>query len=83
MAALKKAVTPKRKLTWDDATPTLMIIPALIGIAFVSLYPSVRSIWMSFFDINLLKKKTPFIGLENYVEFFQDSTNLRIRCKMK
>lgn len=78
MAAQKQAIKPKRKLTWDDATPTLMLLPALIGIAFVSLYPSARSIWMSFFDINLLKKKTPFIGLENYLEFFEDATNLRV-----
>lgn len=70
--------TVKRKLTWDDATPVLMILPAIIGIAFVSLYPSVRSIWMSFFDINLLKKKTPFVGLGNYIKFFENETNLRV-----
>lgn len=73
-----KRTLPHRRMTLDDAMPTLMLLPALIGIAFVSLYPSVRSIWMSFFDINLLKKKTPFIGLKNYAKFFSEATNLRI-----
>jgi len=56
--------------------PYLMIIPALIAIGFVHLYPSVRSIIMSFFDINLIKPNEPFVGMRNYVSFFQDKTNL-------
>ena len=76
---MSKAGSPrKRRLTLDDATPTLMILPALIGIAFVSLYPSVKSIWMSFFDINLLRKARPFVGLKNYAKFFANATNLRV-----
>ncbi len=68
----------QRRITLDDATPYLMVLPALVCIGFVSLYPSVRSILMSFFDINLLKPKTPFIGLANYAKFFSDSTNMRV-----
>lgn len=68
----------QRKFTLDDATPYLMVIPALVCIGFVSLYPSVRSVLMSFFDINLLKPKTPFVGLANYAKFFSDSTSVRI-----
>lgn len=68
----------KRKITLDDATPYLMILPAVICIGFVSLYPSIRSIIMSFFDINLLKPTSPFVGLQNYQKFFTNETNLRI-----
>lgn len=76
---MSKASSPrKRRLTLDDATPTLMILPALIGITFVSLYPSAKSIWMSFFDINLLRKARPFVGLKNYAKFFTNATNLRV-----
>lgn len=77
-AKAKSVISRKRTFSLDDAAPTLMILPALIGIAFVSLYPSFRSIWMSFFDINLLKKKRPFIGLQNYEKFFADPTNVRV-----
>ncbi len=74
----KKPAAARRKVTLDDLTPTLMLLPALIGIGFISLYPSVRSIGMSFFDINLLKKKTPFIGLQNFRKFFSDATSVRV-----
>ena len=76
--AKKKSETVRRKLTLDDMMPTLMLLPALIGIGFISLYPSVRSICMAFFDINLLKKKTPFVGLQNFQKFFSDATGVRV-----
>ena len=76
--AKEKSDTVRRKLTLDDMMPTLMLLPALIGIGFISLYPSVRSIFMSFFDINLLKKKTPFVGLQNFQKFFNDTSGVRV-----
>jgi ABC-type sugar transport system permease subunit len=78
IAARPRKLGRQRRLTLDDATPYLMVIPALICIGFVSLYPSVRSIFMSFFDINLLKHKTPFVGLSNYAKFFSDATSVRV-----
>jgi len=52
----------------DKKMHLLMILPAVLAIAFVHIYPSLASIHMSFFDINLLRPARPFIGLNNYVE---------------
>ncbi len=67
---------PRMKL--DDVTPYLMVIPALVCIGFVSLYPSVRSVLMSFYNIDLLKANTPFVGLANYEKFFSNATSIRV-----
>jgi len=50
-----------------------LLLPALIMILFVSLYPLVNSIQMSFTNENILKPgKTKFVGLENYRKILTD-----------
>lgn len=48
-----------------------MIAPASIGFAIFLLWPTLRGIWLSFTDFNLL---TPprFIGLTNYIRMWED-----------
>lgn len=62
----------------DKYTPFIMLLPALLGITFVHLYPSLDSIRMSFFDIQLLKKDRPFIWFNNYIKLFNDPTIIKI-----
>lgn len=62
----------------DKYTPFIMLLPALLGIIFVHLYPSLDSIKMSFFDIQLLKKDRPFIWFDNYIKLFNDPSILKI-----
>lgn len=63
---------------FDHFAPFLMVVPAVFCIFMVHIYPSVRSIGMSFFDINLTKPARPFIGFRNYAEAFSNPTVLRI-----
>lgn len=49
-------------------TPHLMLVPAIAAILIVSIYPTVRTIFMSFSDKTLLKKEETFVGLQNYAE---------------
>lgn len=53
---------------FDRHTPFLMLIPAAASVTVVSVYPTLRTIGMSFFDKKLLSKEEPFIGLDNYVQ---------------
>jgi len=51
----------------------LLITPAVCFIFFVILFPTLRGIWSSFTNENLVKPgQTAFIGFENYLRMFQD-----------
>lgn len=62
----------------DKYTPIIMLLPAVLGIAIVSVYPSLDAIRMSLFDIQLLKPESPFIGLGNYVTALSDPEFLKV-----
>ncbi len=55
---------------WDRHTPFLMLLPAVLAVLVVSVYPTLRTVGMSFFDKSLLSKEEPFVGLANYAEAF-------------
>lgn len=50
----------------DRHTPLLMLLPAAAAVTLVSVYPTLKTMWLSFFDKQLLKKTVSFIGLSNY-----------------
>jgi len=63
----------------------LLVLPALLGIFVVVLFPLAYSLWLSFTDVNLLRSTGPafeifgvrvplfrFVGLQNYVRIFDD-----------
>ncbi|HEV8436465.1 MAG TPA: sugar ABC transporter permease [Methylomirabilota bacterium] len=63
----------------------LLVLPALLGIFVVVLFPLLYSLWLSFTDVNLLRTTGPaiellgvrvplfrFVGLQNYVRVFDD-----------
>ncbi len=58
---------PKRR---GQLTPYLFLLPALIVLAVVILYPVVNNLTMSFYKVRLLKASggDVFIGLENYAK---------------
>lgn len=49
----------------------VMIAPALVGFLVFLLWPTLRGIWLSFTDFNLLTEPT-FVGLNNYIRMFGD-----------
>jgi ABC-type sugar transport system permease subunit len=65
-------------LKLDRWSPAIMIIPALVALLIVRVYPSLDAIRMSFFDIQLLKPDRPFIGIEHYKTAFSDPVTYRI-----
>lgn len=54
-------------------TPFLMLVPAVGAILLVSIYPTLRTIIMSFFDKSLLRNDEPFVGLQNYINALSDN----------
>ena len=62
----------------DKWAPILMIAPAAIVLIVIKVYPSLRTMWMSFFDIQLLKDAQPFIGLQNYAKIFSDPMTFKL-----
>lgn len=57
---------------FERSSPFLMLLPAALGVLCIQVYPTIRSIVMSFFDISLLNKEQPFIGLDNYIKLLRD-----------
>jgi len=55
-----------------------MLLPAVIGIVMVSVFPSLDAVRMSLFDIQLLKAESPFIGMRNYVTALTDPEFLKV-----
>lgn len=45
-----------------------LILPALIVMCAVLIYPLAYSLWISFFDWNITSVERPYLGLRNYVE---------------
>ncbi len=63
----------------------LLVLPALLGIVAVVLFPLLYSLWLSFTDVNVLRTSGPvielfgvrvplfrWVGLQNYVTIFDD-----------
>lgn len=54
------------------APAMLFLIPASIGFLAFFLWPTIRGIYLSFTDYNLLRDPT-FIGFQNYIDIFNDA----------
>jgi ABC-type sugar transport system permease subunit len=63
----------------------LLVLPAVLGITAVAVFPLLYSLWLSFTDVNLLRATGPaveifgvrlplyrFVGLRNYIQVFAD-----------
>lgn len=50
----------------------LLLLPALIALAAVSLYPIANGIWLSFTNTSLITNENSFIGIKNYVALAND-----------
>jgi len=63
------ALTGRRR---DSTSAHLLLAPVILFFLVFQYYPIVKSIGISFTDYGLLLKKTPFVGLDNYVRQFHD-----------
>ena len=66
----------KKSRTQKTITAFIFIIPIMILFGIFRIYPILYSIYISFFDWNLLSSVKPFIGLGNYFVIFKDSVFL-------
>lgn len=55
----------------ERRTAYYMVLPALLIILLVAVYPVINSIWLSLHQATITQTG-PFVGLENYVEMFQN-----------
>ncbi|MBI2264487.1 MAG: sugar ABC transporter permease [Armatimonadetes bacterium] len=64
-----------KEATREAKTAYLLVAPSLIVIGVIALFPILRSLWMSFYaiDLTLPQLGRPFVGLANYLEIFTDS----------
>jgi len=53
--------------------PYFLILPSLLFFLALIVYPTIFSIYISFFQWDLGRKEYPFIGLMNYIKIFNDS----------
>ncbi len=56
----------------DQKSATLLLLPMLVVLFVVAVFPIVYSLWTSLFDIRLTRMSAPFVGFGNYLETFRD-----------
>lgn len=80
----RKGKTVQRGASWksslDNLTPRLMLLPAVAAIMLVSVYPTLKTMWMSFYDKQLLKKTEIFNGISNYTQALKDPEIWQVIC---
>lgn len=56
--------------------PYLLLLPALACLLTLTIYPLLRTLWLSFYKLNMnmfyMGKAPEFLGLENYLRLFKD-----------
>jgi ABC-type sugar transport system permease subunit len=63
------------RICYNERFGLMLISPWLVGLLFFKLLPILASLAISFTDFYLLEPgETQFIGLDNYIRLFQDST---------
>lgn len=52
----------------------LLVGPALLLRLLTSVYPILRTVYLSFFEVNLISRINQFVGLQNFTQLASDST---------
>lgn len=75
MASAKNFFSSKGSLRRkDDLIGLIFVIPSLLFLAVLIIFPVVRTAIQSFFTSNYFSGATKFVGFANYVEVLKDST---------
>ncbi len=67
-----------KKQNGDNGRAYLYILPSLLVFAIFMFWPLFRTIYLSFFDWNMIKPDKKFVGFENYIELFQNPLTYKI-----
>ncbi len=63
---------PANRMNQEARTALVLLAPTLLFFLLFQYYPILKSVAISFADYGLLRRETPFVGLENYIRQFQD-----------
>lgn len=58
--------------------PYLFVAPAVAVLIVFMFYPLVKTVYLSFFDWNMVRPRKEFVGLDNYIHLFQDPNSMKI-----
>ena len=64
---------PRLRVKRETAVAMLFLLPSFIGFVAFYAYPSLRGLYLSFTDFNLLRNSGEWIGLDNYKALFADA----------
>lgn len=67
----------KRKIK-ENLFALLFIFPSLTAFCFFMFWPLIRTVYLSFFDWNMIKPVKKFVGLQNYITLLQDSVTYKV-----
>lgn len=62
----------KKKFNKPMMIGYLFLLPSLLILCVVGIYPLIQTLYLSFFDVSLTKQGAHFIGLENYKNLLSD-----------
>jgi multiple sugar transport system permease protein len=61
-------------LRFPDLTPWLLILPLLVPLGLVSVYPIFNGVWLSLTNTSLVTQEDAFVGLANYKALLGDDS---------
>lgn len=76
--AVDEALHPHRDKWWrrtlhsEGGAALLFLLPSFVGFVLFYFYPTIRGVYLSFTDFNLLRNTGSFVGLDNYRLLVQD-----------
>ncbi|WP_199615999.1 carbohydrate ABC transporter permease [Paenibacillus alkalitolerans] len=62
----------------DRLRPYGMVLPAIIVFSLFFIYPILYMIYLSMFDWNFISPDKTFVGLQNFIDLFQDSEFVQV-----
>ena len=68
------AKTPPRKTHDEQLLGYFFILPTLLLIGMIIIYPLGQAVYLSLTDSSFIKPQLEFVGLEHYFKMFQDPT---------
>ena len=64
-----------KKMPWGA---TLLLLPSIVFLGLFVLWPMIYTLYLSFFDWNMLAPKKNFVGLENYIAILTDANTYKV-----
>ncbi|MGG2198503.1 MULTISPECIES: carbohydrate ABC transporter permease [Paenibacillus] len=73
---IQRAPGAKRKINWrENGFAYALLLPSLVFLALFTFYPTIKSVYVSFYSSNLSERK--FVGFDQYVQVFQDDVFMK------